>query len=39
MPTWRQLIAEGLGTLLLVATVVGSGIMAHYAFGWKPAKD
>lgn len=26
---WRKLLAEGLGTLLLVATVVGSGIMAE----------
>ena len=29
MTLFRQLVAEGLGTLLLVATVVGSGIMAE----------
>lgn len=29
----RRLVAEGLGTLLLVATVVGSGIMAEQLAG------
>jgi glycerol uptake facilitator-like aquaporin len=28
VPTWRRLLAEGVGTALLVAAVVGSGIMA-----------
>lgn len=35
--TARQLVAEGLGTLLLLATVVGSGIMAERLAGGNAA--
>lgn len=34
-PLSRRLTAEGLGTLILVATVVGSGIMAEQLAGGK----
>lgn len=33
VPLWQRLWAEALGTLLLVCTVVGSGIMAQYLAG------
>ena len=36
-PLSRRLIAEGLGTALLVATVVGSGIMAEQLAGGNQA--
>jgi glycerol uptake facilitator-like aquaporin len=36
-PNWQSLIAEGLGTALLVATVVGSGIMAERLAGGNQA--
>jgi glycerol uptake facilitator-like aquaporin len=36
-PLSRRLIAEGLGTLILVATVVGSGIMAEQLAGGNQA--
>jgi glycerol uptake facilitator-like aquaporin len=36
-PLPRRLIAEGLGTLILVATVVGSGIMAEQLAGGNQA--
>ena len=32
----RQLVAEGVGTALLLATVVGSGIMAERLCGGNP---
>jgi len=34
---WRRLLAEGLGTAILVATVVGSGIMAERLAGGNQA--
>jgi glycerol uptake facilitator-like aquaporin len=36
-PLYRRLIAEGLGTAILVATVVGSGIMAERLSGGNQA--
>jgi glycerol uptake facilitator-like aquaporin len=36
-PLWRRLLAEGLGTAILVATVVGSGIMAERLAGGNQA--
>ena len=37
IPLSRRLVAEGLGTALLVATVVGSGIMAERLAGGNQA--
>jgi glycerol uptake facilitator-like aquaporin len=37
IPLSRRLVAEGLGTLILVATVVGSGIMAERLAGGNQA--
>ena len=37
METARKLVAEGLGTLLLLATVIGSGIMAENLAGGNDA--
>jgi glycerol uptake facilitator-like aquaporin len=37
IPLSRRLVAEGLGTLILVATVVGSGIMAERLSGGNQA--
>jgi glycerol uptake facilitator-like aquaporin len=36
-PALRRLLAEGLGTAILVATVVGSGIMAERLAGGNQA--
>jgi glycerol uptake facilitator-like aquaporin len=36
-PLWRRLVAEGVGTAILVATVVGSGIMAERLAGGNQA--
>ena len=37
VPLGRRLLAEGLGTAILVATVVGSGIMAEKLSGGNQA--
>jgi glycerol uptake facilitator-like aquaporin len=37
IPLWRRLLAEGLGSLLLAATVVGSGVMAERLAGGNGA--
>lgn len=36
-PLFRRLVAEGIGTAILVATVVGSGIMAERLAGGNQA--
>jgi glycerol uptake facilitator-like aquaporin len=35
MTLWRRIVAEGLGTALLLAAVVGSGIMGQKLAGGK----